>query len=334
MLAEIPEEKRSGNTVSITGQVSKNPTNTKKMSYVVDTMIHLSNESISKARCTLVKAVYLKRIKSLLEDEPQKVISWMEEIRKSICSPSNFRVLVVADIEKLSNPVSSWKLLLEGLDTTKPLRPLDKQIDHLSEAGKSPGKLAYVVPMPTIDSSFSIHTSRGPDSYLDPSLPALAVAVAYLDAVEGPLWRAVRGTGLAYGTYFTRELESGLIMFRVYRSPDAYKAFAAARKVIENFISGFTPFETHALEGAISSIVVGFADEQPSMSSAAQISFVNQVIRGVPKDYNAQMLSKVRDVGVEEIKSALKRWIMPTFEPGTADVVCACAPVMEKVSLF
>src|SRR5438045_637634 len=131
------------------------------MCFVVDTMIHLSNESISKARCTLVKAVYLKRIKNLLEDEPHTVISWMEGIRKSICSPSNFRVLVVANIETLSNPVTSWKPLLEGLDTSEQLRPLDRQIDHLSEAGKSPGELAYVIPMPTIDSSFSIHTSRG-----------------------------------------------------------------------------------------------------------------------------------------------------------------------------
>ncbi len=315
MIADVPDEKRSGN----------------RMNSAVDNMIHLAPESSSRARSTLVKALYLKRISRLLKDEPETVIAQLVEIRRLLCRFENFRVLVITDLKQVKHPVSSWKILTEGLDLNKPLKPLDSRIEQLSEAGREPGKLAYIVPMPTIDSSFSVSTARGPGSYQSPELPALMVAIAYLDAVEGPLWSAVRGTGLAYGTYFSRDVDSGMIQFRVYRSPDAYKAFAASKKVIEDYISGATPFEAPALEGAISTIVVSFADEQPSMSSAAQYSFINQVIRGLPTDYNEQMLKKVREIEVESIKQVLKSVVLPVFTPGASDVVVTCAPGLSEV---
>lgn len=317
ILADIPDAKRSGNS----------------MAYGVDSMIHLASESISKARSTLVKATYMKRIKKIMENDPKVVISWLDTIRKSLFTFENFRVLVIADIKQLKNPVSSWKILTEGLDTSKDILPFQKQYTRLSKAGQNPGELgAYVIPMPTIDSSFLLATADGPTSFTDPRMPALMVAVSYLDAVEGPLWAAVRGTGLAYGTGFSRDIDAGFLQFRVYRSPDAYKAFAASKAIIESYIVGATKFENHALEGAISGIVVAMADEQPTMSSAAQMNFVNTVVRDVGSDYNKQIMEKVRAVSVDEIKAAMKDTLLPAFLPGKANIVVTCAPIMEEVS--
>lgn len=316
MLADIPEAKRSGSS----------------MVYAVDAMIHLAPESIVKARNTLVKALYVKRLKKLLDKEPKIVISMLETLRKSLFTFNNFRVLVIADVERLPAPVQAWDILIESLDTSKPLSPIVLQHQRLSDAGYNPGGIgAVIVPMPTVDSSFCLSSAKGPTSYIDPQLPALMVAVSYLDAVEGPLWSAVRGTGLAYGTSFSRDLDGGFMQFRVYRSPDAYKAFAASRAIIESFVEGKLEFEDHALEGAISSIVVAMADEQPTMATAAQVSFVNSVIRGLGKDYNAELMKKVRQVTVEEIKKAMENVILPVFTPGKANVVCTCASIMEQV---
>lgn len=236
MLADIPEAKRSGSN----------------MLAAVDAMIHLAPESVVKARNTLVKAVYLKRLKKLLEKEPATVINMLERLRQSLFTFSNFRVLVIADVEKLPNPVQVWDVLIKDLDTSKPLSPIVLQHKRLSHAGHNPGEIgAVIVPMPTIDSSFCLSSAKGPTSYTDPQLPALMVAISYLDAVEGPLWSAVRGTGLAYGTGFSRDLDGGFMQFRVYRSPDAYKAFAASKAIVESFIQGKTGFEDHALEGRL-----------------------------------------------------------------------------------
>ena len=304
------------------------------MNYAAEIMIHASPESIGRARGTLVKALYLKRVKRLLESKPDIILSQLEEIRRALYQYSNFRVLVIANVEKLVNPVSSWELLTAGLDSTKPLLPLDNRLSRLSVAGKKPGNLAYIIPLPTIDSSFALSIAKGPESMEDPRVPALMVAVSYLNTVEGPLWTAVRGTGLAYGMSFSRHIESGQISFDVYRSPDAFKAFAASKKVVEDFVSGATAFNSLALEGAISSIVLGFANGQATMAAAAQMSFIRQVIRGLPNDWNEVILKKVRDVSVEEIKMAMREILVPAFKPETANVFVTCAPIMEEVSLF
>ncbi|KAF2142160.1 uncharacterized protein K452DRAFT_287378 [Aplosporella prunicola CBS 121167] len=314
MLADIPEEKRSGHD----------------MAYAVDSMIHYAPNSSSRTQNTLVKALYLKRINKLLATDPASVIGRLEELRTTLLRFSNMRVLVVADVPKLAAPVSAWTPFLTSLDTTQPLAPIDSRKAALSDAARSPGALCYVVPMATVDSSYALFTARGPDSYEHAQLPALMVALAYLEAVEGPLWVAVRGTGLAYGTSFARGTDTGLLGYRIYRSPDSYKAYDVSRKVVEAFISGERPFERHALEGAISTIVEGFADEQPTMVSAAALGFVNQVVKGIPKDWNRGMLEKVRKVGVEQIKDVLRDFVLPIFVPGKCNVVVSCATLMEE----
>lgn len=300
------------------------------MAYAVENSINTKPSSITRARGTLTRAVYLKRVKRLLDHSPSTVITQLEEIRAALCHFSNFRVLVIANIEKLLKPVSAWKYLADNLDISEPLKPLESRISRLSDVGKTPGNTAFIVPLPTIDSSFAISVSRGPSSLEDPHAPALMVALAYLDAVEGPLWTAVRGTGLAYGTSFSRHTESGQISFDVFRSPDAYKAFNASRDVVSKYVSGDTPFDELALEGAISSIVLAFANGQATMASAAQSSFVRQVIRGLPGDWNEMMLKRVRGVKIGEIKEVMELIVLPVFKPEHSNLIITCAPIMEE----
>lgn len=318
MLADIPEEKRSGD-----GMVA-----------AANVLTHYTRESTVRASTTLVKALYLKRINKLLQKEPADVIHLLEVIRKRMCLFSNFRVLVVADIAKLPRPVSTWEILTKSLDTTLSLTPINSRKDFLSDAGLHPGSVAYIIPMPTIDSSFAHFRSTGLQSYTDPRVPALMVTTAYLDAVEGPMWVAVRGTGLAYGVNFSYGYDTGALEFRIYRSPDTFKAYRAARTVIEDFISGKTAFEKSALEGAISSIVVQFANEQPTMGAAANLAFANTVIKGIPKDWSKEILKQVRNVSVEEIKEVLKDLLLPVFTPRKANVTITCATIMQEVCIL
>jgi len=302
------------------------------MASSVNAHIHYNPESTVRAGTTLVKAIYLKRINKLLQHDPKEVITRMEQIRQSLGRFANFRVLVIADITKLERPVSSWDTLTASLDTNEPLLPLTSRKEFVSDAGQNPGRITYIIPMSTIDSSFAHFSSRGLQSHSDPKLPALMVALAYLDAVEGPMWVAVRGTGLAYGVNFNYNLETGIIGFRVYRSPDTFKAYRAARTVVEDFISGKTEFDKNALEGAISSIVVQFANEQTTMFYAAVLGFTNLVVKGIAKDWSQGILKKVRDIGVDDIKDVLQSLVLPCFTPGKANVVAACATIMQEVS--
>ncbi|KAI2084829.1 hypothetical protein LOZ36_004469 [Ophidiomyces ophidiicola] len=315
LLSDVPDAKRNGSS----------------MVDAVRYMIQYAPESIARARSTLVKSKYLKIVKRILAKEPQQAVQHMETIRKALFQPKNMRVLVIGDLERLPNPVSSWKPYIEGLDTTSSLHPIVSLSERLSDAGKVPGKLTYIIPMPTIDSSHANSSSKGLDSYDDPKLPALMVAVAYMNAVEGPLWVAVRGTGLAYGASFRYSIDSGLVHFNIYRSPNAFKAFEAAKKIVVDHVSGVAELDpVLSLEGAISTIVAGFANEQATYLLAAQENYIRDVIRNLPPDYKEVLLKKVRAVSVDQLKAALHDIVLPVLMPGSSDVIVTCSPVLEK----
>ncbi|CAO2648879.1 Nn.00g098280.m01.CDS01 [Neocucurbitaria sp. VM-36] len=313
MLADVPDEKRDGNS----------------MAFAVDRMIHYDAASSVRATNTMVKGVYLKRILKLLKTEPQQVLDKLEALREHLLTFSNMRVLVTADFETLPGPVSTFKHLTDaikpGPDPT--VNPIDDRNAVLSDIGHNPGGVHYVIPMP-IDSSFAVLTSKGPKGYTNAQLPPLMVALAYLDAVEGPMWQSIRGTGLAYGTNFFRDPETGLLKFRIYKSPNVFSAYSKAKTVIKEYGDGTRAFDKLALEGAISSIVRDFVDERATIVDAARSSFIDLVTREVGKDWQDWALREVRKVTEEDVKKILNEVVSGVFVPEKADLVVTCSGIM------
>lgn len=312
ILAALPGEKRDGEDVM----------------YSAKAMTELSRESLVRGCSTLAKSLYLKRTRTLLKQEPDVVVQKFKRVCDALHRPENFRILVSADTSRLSRPVSAWKALTKGAAHSKPLEPLDQYRDKMNEIGKQPGSAAFIIPMATVDSSFAVLAGQGPQGHQHDDVPALMVAQAYMDAVEGPLWVSCRGSGLAYGTSFSRNANGGTISFRIYRSPDTLKAYMAAKGQVEGYASGKLQFDKFALEGAISEIVLGQANAQPSMGSAADVSFVNQVLKGVDKDWDKQVLARVRAVTPEQIRRVMTEYLVPVFQPGKANLYIACAQIM------
>lgn len=77
-----------------------------------------------------------------------------------------------------------------------------------------------LVPMPAIEGSYSMHYAKGLIGFDHPDTAALKLAVATLNASESYLWKAVRGSGLAYGASVSNSSESGLSSYSVYRVSD------------------------------------------------------------------------------------------------------------------
>ncbi|KAF2016044.1 zinc metalloprotease-like protein [Aaosphaeria arxii CBS 175.79] len=313
IVADVPEEKRDGNS----------------MAFAVDRMIHYDAASAVRATNTLVKGAYLRKILKLLKTEPEQVIEKLESLRKHLLTFSNLRVLAIANFEKLPNPVSTFRHLTDAIKPgpNPDVNPIDDRKAMLSPIGRNPGGAHYIVPLP-IDSSFAVLTSRGPSSYTSPQLPPLIVALAYLDAVEGPMWANIRGTGLAYGTNFFRDVETGLLKFRIYKSPNAFSAYQKAATVVKEYGNGTRKFEKLALEGAISSIVRDFVDEKATIVDAAKGSFVDLVVRGLDKNYSDWMLAEVRKVEEDDVKKILNEVVSGVFEADKADLVVSCGATM------
>ncbi|PNY28790.1 Metalloenzyme, LuxS/M16 peptidase-like, metal-binding protein [Tolypocladium capitatum] len=314
-LADVPEGKRDG----------------RGMASEVDAAIHMDKSSLAVAKRVLVRAVYLKRLKKLLKNEPDKVVAWFNTIRSSLFTFQNMRLLVTANLKSLSDPITTWDPFSKTLKPQEEMVPIPKLASLLNHEGRNPGSVGVVIiPMTTLDSSYSVSSAPSITSLSDPRFPAIMVSIGYLEAVEGPLWNAVRGAGYAYGSHFSRSVDSGILSYRIYRSPDAYKAITASNDAIRKIAEGEVEIDRHLLEGTMSQIVVMFADEQSTMPSAAQQNFVQGVVRGLSKDWNKEILRRVRAVTVDEMKAVMKEMILPCFEPGKSNVVVTCAKLMAE----
>ncbi|SPN98974.1 related to metalloprotease 1 [Cephalotrichum gorgonifer] len=319
LLADVPEAKREGNLMA--GEIVN--------------AYHIDRSTMAAAKRNLVKALHLRRLKKLLEKEPQTVVDWVKSFYRSVFAPGNLRVLVTGDVSKIPNPVGAWDIIGQEFDSSgssqEGMVPIRDMLSRLSEEGKKPGSVgAVIVPMATLDTSFSTSVAKGVESLRDPRVPALMVAISYLETPEGPLWKAVRGQGYAYGTYFAREIETGLLQYKVYRSPDVTKAIAASQETIRAIAEGDVPIDKHFMEAAVSQIVVLFAGEQSTMAAAAVQNFLLGVVRGLPLDWTEQVLAKVRAVRAEDMKEAMRELLLPCFEAGKSNVVITCAPNLKE----
>lgn len=314
LLADIPDEKRDGDD----------------MKEAAELMFGTAPTSITRACNTLVGSVYLKRIKNLLKNNPEAIINQLKDINTALCQPDSWRILVVGDVEKLPHPVLSWNTLTTNLDNSGSLKPLDTRLSRLSEQGKNPGNSAFVIPVSSLESSFAIAVGKGPSSYNDPFMPAIMVATAYLNNIEGPISAATRGNGLAYDVGFRHHVGSGQVSISVYRSPNAFAAFVAIKEVIRSFVLGEKVLDSYDLESAVSSVVLDMANAEATMASAAEISFVRQVMRGLPKDWPTRILERVRNVTSEDFRDLMRDVVLPIFEGKTANLFVTCGPMMKE----
>lgn len=260
-----------------------------------------------------------------LKAEPQAVVKDMEELRQALTSPKGMRIAVSGDILALTDAKAAWAKHFHAVKPAK-LSPVVFGKDCLSALGKNPANKATVVPLPSIESSFSYHVAKGPNTYDHPDLPALMVARTVLNALEGLLWKSIRGAGLAYGANIVSDVERGFTYFRVYRSPDCSKAYVAARKAMQSMLDGsYMPLDDLMIEAAKSELAFFTANAQSTLSSAAENAFVNEVLRGVPQSYQRDLLEKAGRVSKDEVAAAVEKWLMPIFDPKTSIAAVATA---------
>lgn len=77
-----------------------------------------------------------------------------------VTSPQGIRIAVAGDVLSLCNPLSAWQENFKPLQHTE-LSPVVYGSELLSDLGRSPAKKATMVPLASIESSFSCHIAKG-----------------------------------------------------------------------------------------------------------------------------------------------------------------------------
>lgn len=210
-----------------------------------------------------------------------------------VCSSENIRIHVTGDILGLDQPKSLFKDFTPHT-SDKPLAPIRRSREVLKPAGLDPGTNCLLVALPTIENTYSYHTVKGPSKFDDPDIAALLVMTEILDAMEGILWKLIRGQGLAYSCFLNSNVEAGLIEFTIYKSPNAFKAFEQAKIVIDRLAKNELDIDAFSVEGAKSAVIYSLVAKENTMDRAALQSFVNQVLKKMPATYNRNLLNAIQ----------------------------------------
>ncbi|KAI0348495.1 hypothetical protein BDW22DRAFT_1404375 [Trametopsis cervina] len=310
MQQSLPEMKRDGSTVLTS----------------VNADLLYGENSTGRAGGLLAQVEFVPQLIQKLSDSPDEVIAAFEEFRSYLKDPSAVRFSVAGDIIELKQPRSVFKKYFGDSLKEAPLAPVPVASDTLSSLGKNPVKKAVVVSLPTIESSFVSHHGKGMLGWVNQDYPALRVASEVLNATESYLWRYIRGSGLAYGSYVSIDLEAGHVGFTLYRSSSYIEAFDQAKSVISGLVNRTIALDETSLDAAKSAIVFSVARGVATPGRAALQSFTNQALKGVPQNFNVELLEKYQAVNRDDVLKALEKYFLPLFDPSSSAAVVVTAP--------
>ncbi|KAK9478262.1 Metalloenzyme, LuxS/M16 peptidase-like protein [Lipomyces japonicus] len=268
-----------------------------------------------------------------LKNRPEFVIDRLVSVRDHLFAAGNLRILVTADVHQISNPVSSWHAIVKSAtgasssSSSALLAALTPVPRSSVNVNKGLSGTAYLLTVPSTESSFATLVAHGFTDFKHADIPALAVATAYLEAVEGPFWRGIRGNGYAYGANLSRSIESGMNQFRVYRGADVSKAISKAKQIVNDYGDGKIEFEPLLIDSAISTIVGALAEADNSYYAAASRKYLQESIKLLGANSTGKFLASIRTVTGSQLQAVANKYLKPLFDHQTATVFLACNPV-------
>lgn len=254
-----------------------------------------------------------------------------EHIRKQLFDMSNIRVLLLLDTEHVAHPISSWtKFVAKVEKSKKSLVPVPVTKKVMSSDGLNKNKKCFIITTPGSDSGYmSLQTSIPFDSSNKDTFKII-LGAEYLQCVEGPFWKAIRGTGLAYGANMSKSFECGRLCYTIYRGVDIEKCFDAAKQLVVEFANGKRPIEEKMRLGAVSSVVNILTNTQDNYFKAAARKFFDDVLTKRGPDYNEHLMKAISQITAEDLVAIFNKYFMKVFDPQHSICFISCNPAQGK----
>lgn len=250
--------------------------------------------------------------------DPVDLAGKTTELLSQLFWANNMRILVTGDIPRIENPVSMWQSIWSRLlssNKTGSLTHIPTSSQYLStpEVGR-----AYFTLCPATESSYLSLVGPAPKDYNDPVLPSLYLANAYLQVTEGPLWKAVRGAGLAYGATVSTSVSTGQQFCQFYRAADVAGSYQVTKNIVSQLATGATPIDNELYIGAISSLVNDLAQRLATPAAASSSKYFDDYIKCHGPNFVHKLITDVQKVKPQEFMMALNCYILPLFDASTS----------------
>ncbi|GMR43282.1 hypothetical protein PMAYCL1PPCAC_13477, partial [Pristionchus mayeri] len=259
LAGDARENKRDGNYVCQTAMNG--------ITYRHDSNAYLMNELIlQKVHETLAKEA---------KADPKAVVARFEELRSALLS-SGFNAHVLCDANAVaagSQPSTKemWSFAAREQKTPR------FEFASGEETASSFVGQELIVPLGSCESSFMIQNTPFPVDWNSDVLPAVLLLTQYLSQCEGPLWKSVRGNGLAYGIWISANVDVQELSMTIYRSANIPEAYAKVEEIVKSELMSGKLDETQ-FEAAKRSLICDLYTKVATVSSAGSRSVlaVNQ----------------------------------------------------------
>lgn len=316
----LPEVKRSG-TIMLSSLMNK---------------VSFTNRSLRKANDVYQNQKFFKDLLKQIETDEgfEELVRTLEKVRSQLFDLANMRVFVVFDHSKIEHPLSSWESFIKKIEAkkgqTRDLVPLPLTSDVLSIDGLKKQKKCFIVTTPGSDSSYMNLQTRVPFEYDGKDVFKIILGAEFFQCVEGPFWKAIRGTGLAYGVNMYKNFETGQLNFSIYRGVDTQKCYEAAKKVVSDYANGILSIDDKMKKAAVSSVVNMLTNGQSNYFEAATADFFNINLSKRGQDYSKRLMREISNITSEDLLYIFKKYFVPVFEPSSSICFISCNPVQEK----
>lgn len=310
--------------------------NEELMMYSLQYRTVFDDASLRKAQDCMNTEDFYKELLSKIENGGYSEISAeLEELRSLLFTSDNMKIYIVGGCSELQKPVSSWmefyKVMKPAGEAPVVFDKIPRAFEFATQTGRDCSNKAFLVGSPAGETTHLISLTPIPTDYLDEDIFKIALASEFLGGVEGPFWRGIRGTGLAYGANIRRLIESGYLSFTIYRGADAEQAWSTGKNIISSIVSGEVKIEEVSLENSVAAIVNELANGESNTYDAAINKITDNIFKKRGSNYILHFLSKLNTYTSDDMVYIMKKYFLPLFS-SKHSLVFSCIPAAKEES--
>merc|ERR1719443_504765 len=167
---------------------------------------------------------------------------------------------MATDLGLLEEPMAPWATFLPP-HVPKHVSPCHVTPEHTLTL---PPPSHILAGLGSCESSFLSRSAPSLTSPRHPDLPALMLAIQYLTQLEGPMWRQIRGAGLAYGYFMFPSTNKGQLFLTLYKATHPLKAYEEAKRIVMSHMEGEESWDETLFESAKSSLIFELIEKEKS----------------------------------------------------------------------
>ncbi|PVH14974.1 uncharacterized protein CXQ87_005253 [Candidozyma duobushaemuli] len=287
--------------------------------------------SLRKAQDSIHTEGFYRELMQKIEDGKfAEIVADIDAIKEKLFNVNNMKLFLTGGCSNLENPISSWSKFVKEFNGAKSEANLDlekvpRSFQFKSEIGQRCSGQAFLVTTPASETTHLIAMTPIPTDYSDIDIARIALASEILTAMEGPLWRGVRGSGLAYDAAIRRMVESGFLTFVIYRGADAQQAWETTKKIVHEHTSGEAEIDQIAIDNAVAGIVNSLVKAESNNHDAAVNKVLDNIFKKRGPNYARDFLKSLGSVTKEDLLEVLKKYFVPLFEPKHS-LLFSCLP--------